>query len=109
MALPTSATPPAGPLIFRRLLALTPPTLESLAAPAASRQVRRSRHGHLRPPRNLQRKRQRPHLAPLRAPIRPLRLFRSRIPLRGRRSSIRLTAPFPPPALADPQLNTLVL
>ena len=108
MALPTSAIPPAGPLIFRRLSALTPPMLGSLAAPAASRQVRRSKRGHSRQPRNLHRKRQRPHLALLRAPIRSLRLFRSRIPLRARRFSIRLTAPLPPPALADPQLNTLV-
>src|SRR5438309_1616941 len=108
MALPTSATRPAGLLIFRRLSALIPPTLGSLAAPAASRQVRRSKHGHLRPPRNLHRKRQHPHLTPLRGRMRPPRLFRSRIPLRARRSSIRLTAPLPPPALADPQLNTLV-
>src|SRR5882724_11350648 len=107
MALPTSAIPPAGPSAFPKSSVRTLRMSASRAVRVASRQVRRSKHGHLRPPRNLHRKRQRPHLAPLRAPIRPLRLFRSRIPLRARRFSIRLTAPLPPPALADPQLNTL--
>src|SRR6266404_4002767 len=109
MALPMSATPPAGPLIFRRLSALIPPTLASRAAPAAFPRAKKSKHGRLLLLGNPPRRRLRLPLVWPQEPTSVLRLFRSRIPLRARRSSIPLTAPLRPPALADPQLNTLVL
>src|SRR5882724_1293054 len=107
MALPTSAIPLAGPLIFRRLSAPIPPTLGLLAAPAAFPRAKKSKLGRLLPLRNPPRRRLRLPLVWQLEPTSVLRLFRSRIPLRARRFSIRLTAPLPPPVLADPQLNTL--